>query len=145
MTDQEKQEQKTKDDRLFYFDLAKFEVQAIAQRNQVMLVFQSILFVAMEASARQDKLFFPPWVFMAIGLLTTFLWIYLNWLTYVIENKAMEELEKMDDRVQSVLSARNKNRLLRFGSVSKIVSFGFPLLLLVSWLAILFFYFCRNA
>jgi hypothetical protein len=141
MTDQEKSEQRIKDDREFFYDLSKFEVQAIAQRNQIMLVFQSMLFAAMAVSAGKQNLFFPLWVLMAIGLLTSLLWLYLNWLTYVVENKAMEELMKIDNRIGVALSSRDKNKLLRIGSVSKIMSFGFPMLVLLSWLTLVFFYY----
>jgi hypothetical protein len=131
---------KIEEDQKFYFDISKFEVQAIAQRNQAMLVFQSMAFAALMISIGKSDVFFPIYILMVVGLVSSFIWIYVNWLTYVVENKAMEELEKIDPRVTILLSSRNKNILLRFGSVSKMMSFGFPILMICSWSLLLFFY-----
>jgi hypothetical protein len=136
----DEQKQQLKDDAAFYYDLAKFEVQAIAQRNQILLVFQSMLFAALGVAIGKEELFFPLWLLMALGITACLLWLYLNALTRSLECKAMEELEKVDPRVAIVLSARASSKLLSLGSVSKIVAFGFPSLVLLTWLVLLYFY-----
>lgn len=138
--DEREKMQKNEEDQKFYLEMSKFEVQAIAQRNQAMLVFQSIIFAGLMISVGKAELFFPEWIFIALGLISGVIWAYVNWLTYVVENKAMDELEKIDPRVTTLLSSRNKNFLLKFGSVSKIMSFIFPMLMIISWLSILYFY-----
>ena len=128
------------DNREFYLDIAKFEVQAIAQRNQMLLVFQSILFAAFGAAIGRSELFFPVWLLMALGVATCLLWLYLNALTRCIENGAMQNLLSIDMRLAQLLDARKKSILLRIGSVSKIMAFGFPCLVLATWLLLLYFY-----
>lgn len=140
----EKQEQRKKDDKQFYYDLTKFEVQAIAQRNQIFLAFQSIMFVAMSVSIGKAELFFPLELLIFIGIMASIMWLYLNWLTQSVECKAMSLLEAIDPRVTEVLSARKRNWLLSIGSVSKIVSFGFPGLMLLSWCIMLAYYWCTG-
>lgn len=126
-------------DQQFYYDLTKFEVQAIAQRNQILLVFQSILFTALSLSADKD-IFYPAWVVIALGLAISLLWLYLNALTYVVENEAMRKLLSIDNRVKSIMQIREQSCLLRKGSVSFIMSFAFPILMLLAWLGLLLFY-----
>src|SRR5690554_2275947 len=94
-------------DQQFYFDLSKFEVQAIAQRNQILLVFQSILFTALSLSAGKD-IFYPAWLVILLGLTITLLWLYLNALTYVVENESMRRLLALDERLKSVLEIRQR-------------------------------------
>lgn len=130
----------TEKDQQFYYDLTKFEVQAIAQRNQILLVFQSILFTALSLSAGKD-IFYPAWVVIVLGLAISLLWLYLNALTYVVENEGMQRLLDVDKRVESVFEVRKKYFLLRQGSVSLIMSFAFPTLMLLAWLTLLLFYF----
>ncbi|ODN67110.1 hypothetical protein [Methylophaga muralis] len=130
---------KTEKDQQFYYDLTKFEVQAIAQRNQILLVFQSILFTALSLSAGKD-IFYPAWVVIVLGLAISLLWLYLNALTYVVENESMQRLIDVDKRVESVFEVRKKYFLLRKGSVSLIMSFAFPTLMLLAWLTLLLFY-----
>lgn len=131
---------KTEKDQQFYYDLTKFELQAIAQRNQILLVFQSILFTALSLSAGKD-IFYPAWVVIVLGLAISLLWLYLNALTYVVENESMQRLLDVDKRVESVFEIRKKYFLLRKGSVSRIMSFAFPTLMLLAWLTLLLFYF----
>ncbi|HEY0924229.1 hypothetical protein [Rheinheimera pacifica] len=144
MSESEQQDQCRKDDRQFYYDLTKFEVQAIAQRNQIFLAFQSIMFVAMSVSVGKSELFFPLELLIFIGIVASIMWFYLNWLTHSVECKAMAELEAIDHRVVLVLSARKKHWLLSIGSVSGIVSFGFPGLMLFSWCVVLGYYWCAT-
>lgn len=126
-------------DQQLYYDLTKFEVQAIAQRNQILLVFQSILFTALSLSAGKD-IFYPAWVVIVLGMAISLLWLYLNALTYVVENESMRRLLELDNRIKSVLEIREKYCLLRKGSVSFIMSFAFPTLMALAWLVLLLFY-----
>lgn len=126
-------------DKEFFYDIAKFEVQAIYQRNNFLLVFQSMLFAA-TALIAQQSVFFSIWVPMGLGLVLSIIWLYLNWLTQVIEVGAMNKLLDIDPRMVELLKARERNFLLSKGSVSFIVAFVFPVVMLVCWLIIIFFY-----
>lgn len=139
MSDADQRLAQTEKDQQFYYDLTKFEVQAIAQRNQILLVFQSILFTALSLSADKD-IFYPAWVVILLGLAISLLWLYLNALTFVVENEAMRKLLSIDDRVNEVLQIRKHYCLLRKGSVSFIMSFAFPILMLLAWSVLLLFY-----
>ncbi|MDR5170838.1 hypothetical protein IHQ56_03305 [Methylobacillus flagellatus] len=126
-------------DKEFFYDIAKFEVQAIYQRNNFLLVFQSMLFAA-TALIAQQSVFFSIWVPMGLGLVLSIIWLYLNWLTQVIEVGAMNKLLDIDPRMVELLKARESNFLLSKGSVSFIVAFVFPVVMLLCWLIIIFFY-----
>lgn len=126
------------DDKSFYYDIAKFEVQAIAQRNSVLLVFQSMLFAATAlVSGKQG--FIPDWFPIVPGAILSVVWLYLNYLTYVIEDAAMKKLINRDSRIVELLAVRNQNWLLRQGSVSKMMAFMIPSIMLASWVALALF------
>ncbi len=127
------------DDKEFFYDFAKFEVQAIAQRNNFLMVFQSMLFAATALIAGRD-IFFPVWVPMAVGFTLSVIWVYLNWLTYVIETAAMKKLEEADERVRLLFKARKANFLLSKGSVSIIVTFVIPSIMIICWAILIWYY-----
>ena len=125
-------------DKAFFYDIVKFEVQTIAQRNNILLVFQSMLFAATALVATADNpVFIPVWVLMSVGLILSLIWIYLNWLTHVIEASAMKKLEEIDERVRYLLEARKTNWLLAKGSVSALVAFAIPSVMIICWLVLI--------
>lgn len=128
-------------DKEFFYDIVKFEVQSIAQRNSFLLIFQSMLFAATAVVATaENQVFIPIWVLMALGFVLSLIWVYLNWLTHVIEVRAMEKLEEIDERVRFLLEARKTNWLLSKGSVSVIVTFLIPSVMVVCWAALMGYY-----
>lgn len=128
-------------DKEFFYDIVKFEVQTIAQRNSFLLIFQSMLFAATAVVATaENQVFIPIWVLMILGFVLSLIWVYLNWLTHVIEVRAMEKLEEIDERVRFLLEARKTNWLLSKGSVSAIVTFLIPSVMVVCWAVLMGYY-----
>jgi hypothetical protein len=127
-------------DKDFYYDLAKFEVEMIASRSNFLLVFQSMLFSAV-ASIADKQTFIPMWLLLTFGLLTSITWFYLNWLTYVVNERVFDKLVEMDERLKEIMKSRDSHWLLRKGSVSFIMSFVFPFLTGIVWIILLW----RNA
>lgn len=128
-------------DKEFFYDIVKFEVQTIAQRNSFLLIFESMLFAATAVVATaENQVFIPIWVLMILGFVLSLIWVYLNWLTHVIEVRAMEKLEEIDERVRFLLEARKTNWLLSKGSVSAIVTFLIPSVMVVCWAVLMGYY-----
>lgn len=119
-------QEQLQDDRAFYFDFLKAQVQVIAQRNQFLLFFQSILFASMGVLLGKD-VFFP-------------LWLYVNALTHTNESRLEKELRRLDERFVRVASERKRYPLLANGDSAKTVAFFFPSMMIVAWFALLGFY-----
>ena len=137
------------ENRDFYYDLCKFEALVMAQRNNVLLVFQSMLFAATAVLAHADvtehNLFFPLWLPMIVGLLLSLLWLYQNSLTYVLEERAWQELLNSDERIRCLEIAWWHWKVHQIGlkmgfNVSSISAFVVPALMLIAWAVLLLFY-----
>jgi len=128
------------DDKEFYYDLSKFEVNMIATRSNFLLVFQSMLFAAI-ASIADKTTYIPQWLLLGLGLLSSVVWLYLNLLTNTVSKAAFAKLNNLDDRINDVMENRKKNFLLSFGSVSWLMVYPFPLLTGIVWTVLLWCYF----
>jgi len=137
------------ENRDFYYDLCKFEALVMTQRNNVLLVFQSMLFAATAVLAHADvsehNLFFPLWLPMIVGLVLSFLWLYQNSLTYALEERAWRELLNSDERFRCLEIAWRHWKVHKLGlklrfSVSSISAFVVPALMLAAWIVLLLFY-----
>lgn len=104
------------DDKDFYYDASKFEVEMIASRSNFLLVFQSMLFTAVTSIADKNT-FIPIWLILALGFITSVVWAYLNWLTYVVNEHVFDKLIKIDTRMKEIMTARESHSLLKKGSV----------------------------
>jgi hypothetical protein len=124
------------DDKEFFYDLAKFEVEMISSRGSFLLIFQSMLFSTVVSIADKPT-FVPIWSIIVLGLLSSLIWLYLNFLTYFVYSHAFLKLIEIDQRVAEIVQARKRQWLLRWGSVSVIMSFVFPILISIVWLIIL--------
>ncbi len=129
------------DDRNLFYDLAKFEVEMITSRGNFLLIFHSMLF-STAASVADKETFIPISLIITLGLISSIIWLYLNYLTYVVAEEAFSQLIKIDERVAKIFQVRKNHRLLRWGSVSIIMSFIFPILIGIIWTILLWKNFC---
>ncbi len=130
------------DDKEFFYDLAKFEVEMIASRGSFLLIFQSMLFSIVVSIADKPTLV-PIWSIITLGLLSSLIWLYLNYLTHFVYRQAFFKLIEVDQRVAEIVQARKQSWLLRWGSVAIIMSFIFPILISIVWLIILWKNICQ--
>jgi hypothetical protein len=128
------------DDKNLYYDLAKFETEMIATRSNFLLVFQSMLFGAV-ASLADKKTFIPIWLLIVLGFLTSVVWLYMNWLTSVVGEAALDRLKGADSRIDDIFIQQKTNIFYRRGSISWMMTWLFPLLSGIVWLIILVSYF----
>ena len=127
------------DNKDFYYDLAKFEVEMTASRGNFLLVFQSMLLGAI-AGIADKQTFIPLWLLLIFGLITLIVWLWLNALTYVISETAFNTLVEVDERIKKIMLSRKSNWFLRNGSTSFIMSFVFSILTTLVWSVLLFYY-----
>ena len=131
--------QQRKENAAYYFDFLKGIVGVVAQRNQFLLVFQSMLFGALGVLIGKDA-FFPLWVIILLGLTVSVVWLYVNAVSYTNEEAVEKELNRLDPRFRAIVAARKKFRILSYGNSSKIVTFFFPSVTMVTWTLLLGFY-----
>ncbi len=125
------------DDKTFYYDLAKFEVEMVASRGNFLLVFQSMLFGAV-ASLADKQTFIPLWLLIALGLATSIIWWYMNWLTNVVAEDALDKLKSVDMRLENIFEEnRNKSKAYKCGSTTWIMTWVLPLLTGFVWAVLL--------
>ena len=124
------------DDKEFYYDLAKFEVNMMATRSNFLMVFQSMLFAA-TASLINKATYIPQWLLICLGLISSILWLYLNMLTNTVSKAAFEEANAIDNRLDKIMKSREKVTLLKIGSNSWIMTYPFPILTTFAWLIFL--------
>ena len=128
-----------KEHRDYYLGFLTGQVQVIAQRNQFLLVFQSMLLAALGVFSTRPT-FVPLWLIIILGLLVSLVWLYVNAISYTNEEHLEDELMKCDERFVRVTQARERFPLLANGNSSKIVSFFFPCIMIATWGMILICY-----
>lgn len=127
----------------FYYDLLKIQVQVIGQRNQFLLVFQSMLLAALGIMIDKQHVFFPVWMIIVLGLVVSIVWLYINAVAYTNEEAAEKGLIATSEKFREVLSARKRFWLLSFGNSSKTIAFFFPSLMILFWFTLLCFFIGR--
>lgn len=122
------------------YDLAKFETQMSTSRSNFLLFFQSMLFGAVASLAGRET-FIPIWLLMVLGVLTSILTGYLNWVTYLIEDYAMEKLKETDIRFERMFDEiAFKNKIYRSKMITNTMIYVFPGSTAIVWVIMLFLY-----
>lgn len=130
------------DDREFYFDFLKVQTQVLAQRDQFLLVFQSMMFAGVGVLIGKQP-FFPIWVILLLGVVTCTVWLYLNAVAYTNIRRIGLELKEIDARFVLVTNERKRHPFLARGDHTKTMNFFFPSAMLAFWIVLLGFYIAR--
>jgi hypothetical protein len=132
-------EELEKEHRDYYLGFLTGQTQVIAQRNQFLLVFQSMMLTALGVFSARST-FVPVWLIILLGLVVSIVWLYINAVSFTNEEHIEEELMKCDERFVRIASARKRFPLLANGNSSKIVTFFFPSTMTIVWSIILVYY-----
>lgn len=135
-------------DNELYYDLAKFETEMVATRSNFLLVFQSMLFAATAALAVSEKeTYFPSSLLIVLGLISSGVWLVLNWATVVVAREALKELSESEDsdiRINSLFdSIKRKKPVYRLVSTDWIMVWVFPTITGVTWAVLLLNYLAK--
>lgn len=130
------------EDREYYLEFLKAQVSVISQRNQFLLLFQSMLFGAMGVLVGKEG-FFPLWVIILLGVVTSAVWLYLNALAHTNERYVEDRLKACDERYAGVVRSRRRFWILSFGNSSALIAYFFPCAMIVAWLIVWGFYLAR--
>lgn len=78
---------------------------------------------------------------MVLGVLTSILTGYLNWVTYLIEDYAMEKLKETDIRFERMFDEiAFKNKIYRSKMITNTMIYVFPGSTAIVWVIMLFLY-----
>lgn len=132
------------DEKELYYDLSKFEADAITTRSNFLLVFQSMLFAAAAVADISDSrtVLIPIWLIILLGFSSSSVWLYLNILTNQRFKIAIEKLKEKDARMKELLERCHEgNFFLKHGKVSTLMTYPLPILTGTAWLILLCKYF----
>ena len=130
----DKEEKNDKEnDKDFYYKITALQATLLTSRGNFMLFFQSMLLTTVAILHGKIPRFEATSYLLVLGFLTAVLWLYVNFLTRLLETRAWAKLLELDYRVKELDEAR-KGLL----SIPLVMAYPLPFLLGALWVFLLF-------